>query len=72
MSVQLREIVENFPKLLTLVRGSGDFTVEELQAPSTGNSRSLIFVANPLHLREAKSSQGTAWVVHKDLVEAVP
>jgi len=72
MSVQLREIVENFPKLLTLVRGSSNFTVAELQAPSTGNAKSLIFIANALHLKEAKESQGVAWVVHKDLVNSVP
>lgn len=72
MSVQLREIVENFPELVTLVRGSGEYLVEELHAPSEGSPKNLIFVANRLHLKEALKSKGAAWVVHKDLLEEVP
>src|SRR4051812_2817665 len=72
MKVQIREILENFPDLLNLVRGTPDQTVSDLQTGTTASSASLIFVSNRAQLMEAQDSKAQAWVIGKDLVEQVP
>jgi UDP-3-O-[3-hydroxymyristoyl] glucosamine N-acyltransferase len=72
MSVHIREIVENFPNLVSLVRGDHAHIITDLQEPKSASQQSLIFVGDRHHLQEALESKAQAWVVHKDLVEQVP
>lgn len=72
MSVQIREIVENFPDLLTVVRGDSATQVVDLQTGATASSESLIFVSNRQQYLEAKDSAARVWVVSPDLIEHVP
>ncbi|MBX3021460.1 MAG: UDP-3-O-(3-hydroxymyristoyl)glucosamine N-acyltransferase [Bdellovibrionales bacterium] len=72
MAVQIREILENFPDLLSLNRGAPDHSVTDIQTGTTASSQSLIFVSNRQQLEAAQESQSTTWVVGKDLVTLVP
>lgn len=72
MSIQIQKILENFPELLTLARGSGTAEVRDLQAATTAKPDSLIFVGNTQHLKEALDSPSQHWVVAKDLESSVP
>lgn len=72
MAASLREIVENFPELLKLGRGSGDSALKDIQAASTATPESLVFVSSPKHLKEMSASRAQTWVVSKDLLEKVP
>jgi len=69
---QVREIVENFPDLVRLERGSGDHPVGGLQEPSIARSEDLIFVSSAAHLKTALTSKSAAWVVHTGLTAQVP
>lgn len=72
MKVQIREIVENFPDLLNLIRGGADHSVANIQTGATASSDSLIFISNRKQLSEAMASKAQAWVVAKDMAEHVP
>ncbi len=72
MSVRISQLVENFPDLLSLVRGPGETEIRELQAPSSPVQDSLIFVSNPEHLKEALGSKARNWVVNKTIQPLVP
>jgi UDP-3-O-[3-hydroxymyristoyl] glucosamine N-acyltransferase len=72
MAPQVREIVETFPELLSLARGSGDIHVSRIQNAPSASSEDLIFVATPLLLKEALKSKSQAWVVAPDLLSKVP
>lgn len=72
METQIREIVENFPDLLSWVRGDQNRPVSDLQTGATASTGSLIFVSTRPQLREAAASKAQTWVVAKDLLEGVP
>jgi UDP-3-O-[3-hydroxymyristoyl] glucosamine N-acyltransferase len=72
VSVQIREIVDAFPDLLSLVRGSGDAAIGDLQTGVTASDTSLVFASTADHLREAAASPARAIVVGPKLVEHVP
>lgn len=72
METQIREIVENFPDLLNVVRGDVNRPVSDLQTGATASTDSLIFVSTRPQLREATGSKAQSWVVAKDLVAEVP
>lgn len=56
MPTQIREILENFPDLLSRVRAQEEATVSDLQTGATASSTSLIFVSTLPQLREALNS----------------
>ena len=72
MNVQIREIVDAFPDLLTLVRGPSDAAVGDVQTGVTASATSLVFASNPTQLREAAASPARAVVVGAALVDQVP
>lgn len=72
MPVQVREILENFPELLRLERGSADESVSALQDPTLAKAEDLIFVGSVDHLQAALNSQSQIWLTHPNLVAKVP
>jgi len=72
MRVQIREILENFPETLKLVRGATDHLITGVQNGTTASSDSLVFVSNRKQLEIAMKSKAQAWVVGKDLLDRVP
>src|SRR4051812_27515865 len=72
MSVQIREMLENFPELMNLLRGAANASVESVQTGATASSESLIFVSNRQQLKEAANSSAQTWVISKDLAAQVP
>jgi UDP-3-O-[3-hydroxymyristoyl] glucosamine N-acyltransferase len=72
MSVQIAQIVENFPDLVILARGSGSAQVKDLRAPENASADSLIFVGTPEHYRAAQSSPAKTWLVAKNFADTVP
>ena len=70
--IQLRVIVENFPKLVSLERGHLDTYVDQIQSGTLATPRSLVFVSSREHLSAAASSPAEVWVVAKNLVAEVP
>lgn len=72
MSVQVREILENFPELVHLERGSAEQEVAKLQDPSIATPEDMIFVGAPDHLKSALDSKSVTWLVHPTLVPKVP
>lgn len=72
MSVQIQRIVENFPDLVSLVRGSGQTAVSDMRAPENATAESLIFVGSNEHFHSAQSTSATAWVVSQALLNSVP
>ncbi|MGZ3721302.1 MAG: UDP-3-O-(3-hydroxymyristoyl)glucosamine N-acyltransferase [Bdellovibrionales bacterium] len=72
MSVQIRQIVENFPDLVTLAKGSGEALIKDLRASENASAESLIFVGNIEHYRTAQSSLAKTWLVAKSFADKVP
>ncbi len=72
MSLQIHEIVENFPDLLRQVRGSKDFAIHDLQAAQTAKADSMIFVSSAALFQEALLSAAKTWVVSPSLEALVP
>lgn len=72
MSVQIQKIVEKFPDLVTLAKGSPAANVVDLRAAENSSADSLIFVGTAEHLRAAQSAPAKTWVVSKNLLEKVP
>ena len=72
MSVQVRQIVEKFPDLLHLLRGASETLISDLQSGLTASEKSLIFVSNRQHFKEAVDSLAQAWVVHPNMAGSVP
>src|SRR5689334_13415598 len=72
MSVQIRNLVENFPDLVTLARGSAEAVILDLRAAENATSDSLIFVGNQEHFRAAQSSAAKTWLVAKEFEPKVP
>lgn len=72
MPIQVREIVENFPELLRLERGSEQHTVAGLQDPTLAKPQDLIFAGTQEHLDIALKSLSETWLVHQSLVDQVP
>src|SRR5258708_2556940 len=72
MAIQVRRIVENFPELMSLRRGSGEASVPELRAPENATAASLIFASDLEHLKAAEQGPAKTWVVNKPLEDRVP
>ncbi|MGE3683521.1 MAG: UDP-3-O-(3-hydroxymyristoyl)glucosamine N-acyltransferase [Bdellovibrionales bacterium] len=72
MSVQIREMVEKFPDLMTLKRGPAELQVTGPQSAAGASSTSLIFVSSRQHLQEARDSQAQAWVISEEILNEVP
>lgn len=72
MSLQIQILLENFPDLLVLARGTREASVRDLKAPENAAPDSLIFVGNPEHFRAARSSQAETWLVSTALKDQVP
>jgi UDP-3-O-[3-hydroxymyristoyl] glucosamine N-acyltransferase len=72
MSVQISKILENFPDLVTLARGSSQSEIHDLRDPENASTESLIFVGTLEHLRAAQSTPAKTWIVSKNFVDAVP
>jgi len=72
MTVSLREMLEKFPDLLTLTKGSPDTPITSLKDALNATPSDLIFVFSPKHLKEATTTQSQVWVVHKDLTDGLP
>lgn len=70
--VQIRDIVEKFPELLTVEKGPTDLRVQGLNAAAAANPHELIFISTPQHLEEALQSESPAWVVQKSLLTKIP
>lgn len=72
MPVQVREILENFPELLRLERGSGEELIIALQDPTLAQAQDMIFVGSADHLQAALNSKAQIWLVHPSLTAQVP
>ena len=72
MPVQIREIVDAFPDLLTRSRGPDDASVGDVQTGLTASDTSLVFVSTAAQLREAAASPTRAVVVAEKLSDQVP
>ncbi len=72
MAIQVREIVENFPDLINLVRGDLNREIEGISDPSTARRNDLIFASKPDHLDSALSSNSQIWLIHTDLIHRIP
>lgn len=72
MSVQLREILENFPDLVKPIRGDTNANIADIQTGTTASSRSLLFVSKADQLPEAKASPAQVWIVSESLLSQVP
>jgi UDP-3-O-[3-hydroxymyristoyl] glucosamine N-acyltransferase len=72
MSVLIRNLMENFPDLVALSRGSAETPLGDLRAPENAVADSLIFVGNQEHFRAALTSAAKTWLVTKDLEPKVP
>lgn len=72
MTIQIRKIVENFPDLVHLSRGSDEAQVTGLKAAENAAPDSLIFVGTAEHFRAAQSSEAKTWLVSKQMLESVP
>ena len=72
MNVQIREILETFPDLLSLARGPADHVVADIQTGVTASAASLVFVSSPAQLAEAARAPATAWVTSAKLAGEVP
>jgi UDP-3-O-[3-hydroxymyristoyl] glucosamine N-acyltransferase len=72
MSAEIQSIVDRFPELLTLVRGDGHHSVNEIQTASLAKPESLVFVGNAEHLKEALTCSAAAWVVSQAVEGSVP
>lgn len=72
MSVTIQKIVEYFPDLVSLARGTQDAKIIDLRAPENAFAESLIFVGNQEHFRAALKSAAKSWLVSPNLVASVP
>lgn len=72
MAVKIQQLLEKFPDLLRLERGSAQQNIDSLQAPTQARESDLIFVSDSVHLEQARQSAAKAWVVHTDLIAKVP
>ena len=72
MSVTIQKIVENFPDLVTLAKGSKDAKLLDIRAAENASPDSLIFVGNEEHFRAALNSPAMTWVVSQNLQASVP
>lgn len=72
MSLQILNIVENFPDFVTLARGSKTALISDLAAPENATPESLIFVGTLERFRRALSSPAKTWVVSKNFESQVP
>lgn len=72
MAITIQNIVENFPELVTLAKGSKDAKLLDIRASENASPESLIFVGNQEHLRAALNSQAQTWVVSQSLQNSVP
>jgi len=72
MSVLIRNLVESFPDLVTLSRGSAEIPIRDLRAAENASPESLIFVGNQEHFRAALQSASKTWLVAKDFEPKVP
>lgn len=72
MGTQIRKIVENFPELVKLERGSGEQEVIDIRDPQKASQDSLIFVSNAALLKEAQASAAQTWVVQSKLIDQIP
>lgn len=72
MKVQIGEILENFPNLLSLTRGSPESPVSNIKSGATASQDSLIFVSTLAQLRDAVGSPARAWVVPATFLDKVP
>src|SRR4051812_1339148 len=72
MSLQIQNILENFPDLVTLARGQKTDAISELRDPENATPDSLIFAGDLQHFRAATQSVARAWVVSKAFEKNVP
>src|SRR4051812_34018281 len=72
MGIPLASILERFPDLLKLHRGSGETVVDRLHVAHLAAASDMIFVSEAKHLNDAKQSQSKIWVVQTKLLESVP
>ncbi len=72
MPIQVREIVENFPELVRLERGSAEHAISALQDPSLAKPQDLVFAGTEDHLQSALKCQSEAWLVDQSLLTQVP
>lgn len=72
MSVRIGDILEKFPDLLTLVKGSPETRIKSIKAVSNAAEGDLIFVFSAKNLKESVETQSRNWVVHKDLTTQLP
>jgi UDP-3-O-[3-hydroxymyristoyl] glucosamine N-acyltransferase len=72
MGATVRELLQKFPDLINLERGSPDATFTELRTPIQAGPESLIFISGAAHLKEALNSKAQAWVVSTRLLPEVP
>src|SRR5580658_8357421 len=72
MPVKIHSLLEGFPSLVQLARGSKESEIRALAAPENALPEDLIFVADLKHFREAEKSAAKNWLVSPELVERVP
>jgi UDP-3-O-[3-hydroxymyristoyl] glucosamine N-acyltransferase len=72
MSVQLREILENFPDLVKRIRGDAGTVVKDIQTGTTASSASLLFLSKAEQIKEAATCPAAAWITTDALLSEVP
>ncbi len=70
MTIHVRDLLKEFPDLLTLIKGSPESPISALKDPQIASKTDLIFAFTAKHLKEAEASQAQTWIVHKDLSSA--
>lgn len=71
-SVQIGEILQSFPDLLSLIRGTQDALVDQIQTGRLATTQSLVFISKSDQAREAQEGQSQTWVVPKGMADQVP
>lgn len=67
MAILVRDLLTEFPDLLTLTKGSPESSILSLKDPHNADKGDLIFVFSAKHLTDAEKSRAQTWIVHKDL-----
>lgn len=72
MSVSIGDLINKFPDLLKLVRGSQTTVIERIQTATVAQTHDIIFVGTSQLLKESQRSESQIWVIQVDLIEQVP
>ncbi len=72
MPVQVRAILEKFPDLIRLSKGSESSSIESLKDPTQAGPSDLIFVANAERFKAALNTKARHWLAHSTLVPKIP